>query len=426
MHAETERAAKGDAGGASVARSRRVAVDRFKGTGDVKSARAAVVSALEAEVTIDVASIRLLEKHKELNDGSPEGYSTLAEKLDLLVILYGKVGKGEQGFLLALTVVNGKNGKSLGTLAFHGETFDRLLKNVQRDLLSEIEPILDRAGAAEPESESEPEPAPPPEPKPESEKEKEQKSVPEPKPEPAPAKAACPWLEVELGGGVAQRQFNWVGELSGPLRGYRLKHAPFTSARGTYRPLAHRACSKASGLGVRLGYEHTLGIDSAVGGQQLDSLAFAFESQVEFKYPIGPLSFTPRTGFVYRHFELASNLVPDPSYKLVALGLDGGVRVAWFLVELGWSARFVVDAGSLQSPDWFPNARGFGYLAEGRIGAAPTRWLDAFALVEYESYAFDLNARVAGPAGLATGSYDRYLRVGVGVRFNIPSRTVAR
>jgi hypothetical protein len=177
---------------------------------------------------------------------------------------------------------------------------------------------------------------------------------------------------------------------------------------------------------VRLGYEHTLGINSRVGGQELGTLAFAFESQVEFKYPVGPLSFTPRTGFVYRHFELASNLVPDPHYKLVALGLDGGVRVAWFLLELGWSARFVLDAGSLQTPDWFPNASGFGYQAEGRIGAAPTRWLDAFALVEFESYSFDLDATAEGPNGLATGSYDRYLRVGAGLRFNIPARAGAR
>jgi len=104
------------------------------------------------------------------------------------------------------------------------------------------------------------------------------------------------------------------------------------------------------------------------------------------------------------------------------------LRLGPFLAELGWAARFVLDAGSLQSADWFPKATGFGWLAEARLGGSPTAWLDAFALGEYESYSFDLHATGSGtyPNGVAKGSYDRHLRLGVGIRFNVPGRPGAK
>ena len=41
---------------------------------------------------------------------------------------------------------------------------------------------------------------------------------------------------------------------------------------------AHSTCALESGLGVRLGYERAFGVTSVVGGQELDTLAFAFEA----------------------------------------------------------------------------------------------------------------------------------------------------
>jgi hypothetical protein len=435
-HAQKSRGATaGTSESASLSRSRRIVVERFKGTGDVKEVRAAAIAALEAEVTITVLPVKLLDKHRHLNDGSPEGYSALAEKLDLLAVLYGKVGKGSEGWMVALTVVNGHNGKSLGTLAYEADSLPALTRKLRSQLLQDITPILDRA-AGEPEPapvvvEPEPEPPPPPppeekpEPEPEPEPEKEAKPAPKPRDE---AVERCPWLEVELHGGVTQRAFNFTEEQRGALRGYQLKYAPYGAARATYRPWAHRACGLASGFGIRAGYEQTFAVQSTLADQTLGTRAFAFESQVEFEFPIGIFTLTPRAGFVYRHFELTGNYVPDPRYNLVALGLEGGLRAGFFLLELGWAARIVLDAGSLQSADWFPGASGFGWQGEARIGAAPTRWLDAFVLGEYESYSFDLNPSAPGqyPFGVAQGSYDRYLRVGIGVRFNVPSRAAAK
>ena len=419
-----------------MSRSRRLVVERFKGTGDVKEVRAAAIAALEAEVTLTVVAVKLLDKHRHLNDGSPEGYSALAEKLDLLAVLHGKVGKGSEGWMVAVTVVNGRNGKSLGMLAYQADSLPALTRKLRSQLVQDLTPILDRA-AGQPEPapvvvEPEPEPAPPPPPPPPPEEKPKSEPKSEPKKETKPAQKAredssarCAWLELELHGGVTQRAFNFIEEERGALRGYQLKYAPYGAARATYRPWAHRACGLPSGFGIRAGYEQTFGAQSTLADQTLDTRAFAFEAQLEFEFPIGIFALTPRAGFVYRHFELTGNYVPDPQYKLVALGLDGGLRAGFFLLELGGSARLVLDAGSLQSDDWFPGASGFGWQGEARIGVAPTSWLDAFVLGEYESYSFDLNPSAPGeyPFGVAQSSYDRYLRLGIGVRFNIPSRT---
>jgi hypothetical protein len=417
--------------GTKAVTSRRIAVEYFKGSGDVKAVRQAVVSALEAEVTLDVASVRLLDKHKRINDGSPEGYSELAERLDLLAVLRGKVGKGEEGYMLVLTVINGRDGKALGTLAFQAKSLPELRKKLNLELFDALDPLLLRAAGIaplpEPTPEPEPVPAPEPEPPPPPPPAKKPQPEPQKKPEAKPpatgaARGGCPWLEAELHGGVAQRSFNFVEEERGALRGYRLKYAPYASGRATYRPWAHGTCRLPAGFGVRLGYEQIFGIQSTLAEQSLDAFAFAFQSELEFRFPIDVVTLTPHTGFGYRHFQLDGNYLPDPRYKMLVLGLDGGLRAGIFLFELGGAAHFVLDAGSLQSSSWFPNATGFGWQGEGRIGVAPLPWLDVFGLAEYESYTFDLHPTEAGARGVAGGSYDRYLRFGLGARFNVPTR----
>src|SRR6185436_1347881 len=55
--AQKSKAATDDADtGSELTHSRRVAVERFTGTGDVKAVREAVIAALEAEVSVNVAS----------------------------------------------------------------------------------------------------------------------------------------------------------------------------------------------------------------------------------------------------------------------------------------------------------------------------------------------------------------------------------
>jgi hypothetical protein len=419
--------------------SRRIAVERFPGKGDEpKELRALVISALEAEVTLSVVSVRLLDKHRDINDGSPEGYAELADRLDLLAIVHGKTGKGKEGVMIALTIVSGIDGKTLGTLAFAARNAAELKAKLDRELVQELQPLLDRVAEPEatpavtpvppppPPEEPEPEPTPPPKPEPPP----TPKPIPKPKPVPKPAarEAPCPWLELELSGGNAQRAFDYEEEERGALRGYRLQYAPYAAARATYRPFAHRACGLASGFGVRLGFERLFGVTSELAGQELDTAAFAYEAALELDVRFGPVSLTPRSGFVHRDFRVEKNFTPDPKYELIALGLEGGLRLGPFLAELGWAARFVLGAGPLQTADWFPQATGFGWLAEARLGGAPTTWLDAFALGEYESYSFDLDATGSGayPNGVAKSSYDRYLRLGIGVRFNVPGRPSAR
>lgn len=237
-------------------------------------------------------------------------------------------------------------------------------------------------------------------------------------------RSACPFLGAEAASGVVQRWFDFEGERQAALRGYRLRYAPFVHTRATYRPFAHARCDLPAKLGVHAGYEQALGIESTLGGVPLDTTAFAYEVAVELELELGRFAVTPRAGFAYRHFELEGGFVPDAEYDMLAMGLDGSFRLDWFLAELGWRAHVVLDAGPLESAEWFPHAGGFGHRARLLAGGSPTSWLDAFALAELEAYSFSLHPDRPGtyPLGRADSSYDRYLRLGVGVRFIVPER----
>jgi hypothetical protein len=183
-----------------------------------------------------------------------------------------------------------------------------------------------------------------------------------------------------------------------------------------------------SGFGIRAGYERIFGIETTLGGESLDTFAHAFDVALEFAVPVGRFALTPRSGFMVRRYQVDGSHVPDPHYELVTAGLEAAVRYGMFLAALGWDAHVVLDAGSLQSDHWFPHATGFGWQADGRVGVAPTAWFDVYGLVEYEAYAFDLHVDepASYPSGRASGSYDRYLRFGLGVRFSLPLRPPAR
>jgi hypothetical protein len=442
LAAQTSSATTDDAGAVSeTTHSRRVAVDRFTGTGDVKAVRETVIAVLEAEVTVDVAPRRLLELNKSVNDGTPQGYTKLADRLDLLALVHGKVGRGDSAsYLLALTVISGRDGRSLGIITFKGRNLAELRSTLESDLWDELSPLLERAAGrtpvpvvapvAQPEPEPQPEPQPPPEPQseskppPEPEPEPQPEPPPESRPEPEPRSHSktCPFLELEAEGGFTNRNFNYTEEESGALRGYRLSGAAYAAAGAAFRPWALSACKFGSGFGVRLRFERLIGAQSTLAKQELHTTGFAYRAEVDFKIPVSLFTFTPHGGFLYREFLLGGNFAPDPQYKVVPLGLDVGFRAAWFFVEAGGAWHFVLDAGSLQGENWFPHAKGQGYQFEGRLGGAITKWLDLFLLAEWESYRFDLEAAPPGayPNGIAQGSYDKYLRLGGGTRFFLP------
>src|SRR5688572_29906796 len=113
------------ASAAPMGSERRVVVDRFEGRGG-SIPRAGLIQALEAEDSVKLLSVRLLEQHKDLMDGSADGYRNLGERLDVVAILSGAVKAVEGGFRAAITVRDGKSGRPLARLSFKAATLAEL------------------------------------------------------------------------------------------------------------------------------------------------------------------------------------------------------------------------------------------------------------------------------------------------------------
>jgi hypothetical protein len=423
-----------EARAASVQAPLRLAVDRFQGPGATVP-RAGVILALEAEASVDLLSVRLLEKHRALLDGSPEGYAKVGEILNLTAIVRGKVGKKDGGYHLTLNVHDGRSGRALSALIFEAETLPALRETLRRGLWRELEPVLGQntkgSSTARPPEPPEPEPGlrdaeqveepvvgPAPEPPPpiEAETEPEPGAVARPRPRPA---RRCDWVTLEASGGALSRWFDYEGERSGALRAHRLRPVPSASLSATVHPFVRPGCKGASGLGLALAHERVFGAHSELAEARLATEAFASRADLVLRLPLGPLSVTPELGYAWEHLHVGGDFVPDVDYHVIRPGLNLGLKLGWFLLEGGGGGRYLFDAGQLSQ--WFTRARGFGYDARARIGVAVLDWLDVLGGVEFGEYRFSLNEAPdrEHPHGLADGAFDRYGRAALTLRFHL-------
>ena len=106
--------------------------------------------------------------------------------------------------------------------------------------------------------------------------------------------------------------------------------------------------------------------------------------------------------------------VPDVDYRWVRAALDGaGPLSARWSVEAGFGLRYLLDAGDLFGPAWFPRGTGTGLDADAglrvRIGAR----LELFARASVRHYFFGMNP-APGDARIVGGAVDTYLGGAVG------------
>ena len=421
----------------------RIVVDHFSGSSAANVPRAGVINALEAEDTVDLVSVRLLDAQRGTLDGSPAGYASVGRRLDLAAILRGKVKSNAEGAHITLTLINGRDGKAMGKLSFEAANLPELRAKLQKELWRALEPLLDAATGREPAAAatptvaapddadeeakpeapakpdadskppvaiSEPEPAPQPEPTPEQ----------EPKSEPKlrqPAARQCVHFELELGGGAQGRNFNYVHEQRGALRGYRANPAPLLRAELGLYPLVSASC-RVSG-GVAFGYDRLLKVESQLAGRALPTTGFGGHAEFVLRLSLGPLTLQPGLGYSDRHFAINGGFIPDVSYHALRASLRADLVLDPFLIELRGGGHLPLDAGRLDNADWFPNARGIGYDAEARLGVRFVDWLDLLVGARLEFYSFNLHASTDGayPRGVAQGAYDRYIDGALSLRF---------
>lgn len=417
----------------------RIVVDHFSGTrGEL--ARAGVISALEAEDTLDLLSVRVLDAERGALDGSPAGYANVARRFDLGAILRGKVKSGDDGARITLTVVSGRDGKAIGKLSFEAASLPALRATLRNQLWSELQPLLAAATGREPnatDSDSEkdapraaerpiPDAVPTPEapavaptaPASERKPDLEPKSEPDPdlkpelelRPSPGPSEstARCARLEFELGGGAQGRLFNYVHEQRGALRAYRGNPGPMARADAVGYPLASASCRVRAGLAV--GYERLLKVESELASAQLASNGFGAHAELVLRLALGPLSVEPGLGYAGRHFEIKGGFIPKADYQAFTSRLRLDLEVGRFLLEGSVGGHFLLGTGQLRSASWFPGAAGRGYDADARVGVRFAGPLYLLVGAHYELYSFDLNPQVDGdyPNGVALGARDQY------------------
>jgi len=422
----------------------RLVVDHFQSDADSKRVRSQVTRVLDQEPSVDLVSVELLDVHRAHDtsfDGSAEGYAEVAKRLGVVAVIRGRVLKNEGARVLALVILDGRDGRRLGRIEFKAGTLKELRERVAQELWKSLAPIVAFAGKEpeEPPAEAEPEETAPREPAPEvAAKPRRRKPAPEPEPEPEPEASpppapprrperACSWLEVGAGGGMLTRSYAYENERSGALRSYTLKRAADAALELGVYPLAFSRCTVGSGIGVHLGFEQMLPVTSHVADQELETWSSDVRAELVYRFLIGPLSIEPGVGYARRRFNVEGKYVPDVVYQALRPRLELRLRLGPFLAEASGAGRFVLDSGQLESDDWFPGSSGRGYDAAAALGAAPTRWLDVLLGARIERYHFDLNppelSPVPGPParpnGIADAADDHFFGFMLWMRFRL-------
>lgn len=386
-------------------------MERFRGPG-AQQVRTAVVQVLEAEASVDLLPWRRLRDERDLGDET----TLEAARLELTAVIRGQATRRARKTRVVLTVV-GADGEIVGELVFEGRRPKDVVAAIRAELWDGLAPLLDAAArAAETPDEvapEAPEPTAPSAPAPKAEPSEAQRHAPTPH---------CPIVAFGLGGGVLRRTFDYERERQGALRGYHLDRSPTIGVNATVFPLATRGCGLPARLGLDLGYDRVVGAQSSLAGQNLDTAGSAFFVDAVLPLRLPPLTLTPRLGYHRRVFRLGGDFVPDADHQAARVGLAIGVEARPVFAELGGALRFVLDAGELQAPRYYPNAQGWGYAVDLRLGVALTDFLRLVASAWLEQTQFTLNATGPGPYpnGIADGAYDRYLGASLALRAELP------
>jgi hypothetical protein len=399
-----------------------------------------------------------------------------ALKLELTALVRGSVKKVGRNLRATLTVLNGSDGQVIDEVTIQGRGPRALRTNLRAQLWAKLGPLIERASSAGSGSEGSPvakvakeerapaaEPgagagdrpekavaeggsAPPADQQPavvpaapnaDGEAPGEESSAP-PGPrtrtrpsagapalvEPAPAATTprgCAALELELGGGVFLRRFNYTDEQRGALRAYNLQRAPVGLGELTFYPFALDSCGAASAIGVRVGYEYMRPLTSHLEDRPLPTTASAYHGELVLRIRLGALTLKPSAGYFGRSYTVDGDVVPSVAYRSVGGGLEAGLKLGVLLIELGAGGRWVLDAGQLQSASWFPQATGLAATGRARLGLALGPRIDLLATVDAEYYSFRFNIVAGGayPNGVASGAYDIYLHGLLALRFHL-------
>jgi hypothetical protein len=234
----------------------------------------------------------------------------------------------------------------------------------------------------------------------------------------APA-TPCSVADLEPGGGVMFRRFNYRDEQRGALRGFMLLRAPVGRIEGTIYPFGGGLCRRLPSLGVRLAYEQQGPAKATLAGASLSTSASAYQAEVVLRIVHGRFSWQPAVGYYVRRYSVDTGVIPTADYRSIGARLDGNWRLRLFTFELGVGGRRPLSVGTLGNSDWFPGLSALTVTGRAQIGLAVTDWIDILlgGYAEYDYFKFNIASGQPYPNGVASGAFDLYLQGLLSMRF---------
>lgn len=220
------------------------------------------------------------------------------------------------------------------------------------------------------------------------------------------------------------RSLSWNEDQIGNLRDYTLGFGPGVQMKFEYFPGAHFTSGVGAQFGIDFEWERLFDFDST----RDDGLNFPTEAQqfligLRWRYPTGRWEPTIIADYGVQKFEFGvtetgiASGIPGVKYEFVRVG--AGFRVGLgkdesFIVVVNGAFRYLLDAGGIESVQWFPQAKGNGMDALVMFGYALPKGFEVRFSIDYRRYWFDLNPIPPDPPYVAGGALDQYWGVAIG------------
>lgn len=364
-----------------------------------------------------------------------EKFVALSRTHNIKAFVEGEVSMSREGWDLALSVVNGRDGGTFETLHLKASWLPGLLKKVDQQSAALLKDQLAESQVSQAVKDT-----------------PSQEDVGEPEPGPIPS-TALDALRLNAGLGIVYRDYAYADPISDAYFQTLVPHTAGPLAfrfKAEWYPGAHFTHGATANIGLVASFVQSFGGKTAVPGDALLNTTIRelnLGTRARFPLRWGEIGIGLGWGRQFVSIEgdnetvllvdqttgPSRGLVPDVQYEYVRTGLDAVLVLGDFALRPGLFVRVVTDllgdAGYLAESRWFPRASaaaietslGLDYLLGDNFAVVADGTLVRYGVDTNFDRSFALADEMTGlPASaLAGGIADLYLSAFVGVRYNL-------
>ncbi len=236
-----------------------------------------------------------------------------------------------------------------------------------------------------------------------------------------------PWIDAEIGGGIAGRSLFFSDDIFMRLRPYSVPIIPAARLAVQFYPAAGSASVIASGIGIVASGEYSfLFASTDRQGRSYPTFSFGFSGGLRWRYKVtDAVELGATVSYRFQNFSINRDSVmaapaegiPNVTYHAVSLGLDSRLRVApRFAVLIGGSYLIPVATGELGAPTFFPRLNGGGADANLALAFRLSASLELRVGGEWRRFFFKMNPMLNDPliaGGAADDSYRATISIAI-------------